>query len=182
MFLTLLVITAVASLALGGIYNMTKEPIQAAKKAKMEEAIKKVIPEFDSLVNYKVKVANGTDSLVFNEGYNSDTLVGTAVATFSNKGYDATQIQMMVGFMPDGTIINTSVTQQKETPGLGTKMSEDKFKNQFNGKNPGSFSVKVKKDGGDVDAITAATISSRAFCDGVQRAYDTYKQEGGKIQ
>jgi len=84
----------------------------------------------------------------------------------------------MAGFMPDGTIAGISVLDHKETPGLGTKMTEPGFKGQFTGKNPGEFMLKVKKDGGQVDAITAATISSRAFCDAVQRAYNTL-QKGG---
>jgi electron transport complex protein RnfG len=72
------------------------------------------------------------------------------------------------------------VLQQKETPGLGTKIETPEFREQFYGKNLSEFQLNVKKDGGDVDAITAATISSRAFCDAVQRAYDTYQKEGGK--
>ncbi len=59
-------------------------------------------------------------------------------------------------------------------------MTEPKFKDQFNEKNPAEFALKVKKDGGPVDAITAATISSRAFCDAVQRAYNTLKKGGQK--
>ncbi|MGB4293017.1 MAG: FMN-binding protein [Bacteroidales bacterium] len=68
--------------------------------------------------------------------------------------------------------------EQKETPGLGTKMTEPFFKDQFNGKNPANFKLKVKKDGGEVDAITAATITSRAFCDALERAYNTLKKGG----
>ena len=82
----------------------------------------------------------------------------------------------MVGFKPDGSINNISVLDQKETPGLGTKMKEPKFKNQFLDKNPAIFTLKVKKDGGQVDAITAATISSRAYCDAVQKAYHGFLQ------
>ena len=67
-----------------------------------------------------------------------------------------------------------SVVDQKETPGLGTKITEEKFKSQFMGKNPSTFKLKVKKDGGDVDAITAATISSRAVCDAIERAYKAF--------
>jgi electron transport complex protein RnfG len=84
----------------------------------------------------------------------------------------------MAGFRPDGTIINISVLEQKETPGLGTKMAEPAFKDQFNDKNPDQFKLKVKKDGGQVDAITAATISSRAFCDAIQKAYNTLRKGG----
>ena len=85
----------------------------------------------------------------------------------------------MAGFKTDGTIINITVLTHKETPGLGNKMTEPKFKDQFMNKNPKEFSLVVDKDGGPVDAITAATISSRAFCDAVQRAYNTL-QKGGQ--
>ena len=59
-------------------------------------------------------------------------------------------------------------------------MNDSKFKYQFNDKNPASFLLKVKKDRGKVDAISAATISSRAFCDGVQKAYDLYMKNFAK--
>jgi len=85
----------------------------------------------------------------------------------------------MVGFLPDGTIYDVEVLDHKETPGLGDKIDRKKsdFTRQFQNKNPGAFSLTVKKDGGSVDAITAATISSRAFCNAVQRAYDVYRKE-----
>ena len=65
--------------------------------------------------------------------------------------------------------------EHKETPGLGSKIA-DNFKEQFDGKNPAAFSLKVRKDGGDVDAITAATISSRAVCDALSRAFQAYEE------
>ena len=66
-------------------------------------------------------------------------------------------------------------------PSLNDKMDKSKsdFSLQFKGKNPENFQLKVSKDGGDVDAITASTISSRAYCDAVERAYKAY-MEGGK--
>ena len=88
----------------------------------------------------------------------------------------------MVGFLPDGVIDSTVVTQQKETPGLGTKMADPKFNGQFAGQNPATFNLYVTKDGGQVDAITASTISSRAVCEALRRAYETfesYKTKGG---
>ncbi|MBI9036756.1 MAG: RnfABCDGE type electron transport complex subunit G [Bacteroidales bacterium] len=180
MVITLFVITAVASLALGGVYNITKEPIRLAQIAKAEKAIKEVIPAFDELKSFKIMPENGKDSLIFNQGLKDGKMVGIAVETYSYEGYDPTQIKIMVGFLPDGKIINTAVVQQKETPGLGTKMASEKFKAQFRDKDPKQYTLKVVKDGGNVDAITAATISSRAFCDAVQRAYTTFeKAEGG---
>jgi electron transport complex protein RnfG len=180
MIISLVAISFVASLALGGVYIVTKEPIALAIKAKQENAIKEVLPAFDTLFSYKIMPDTGKDSITINLAYRGDSLVGTAVGTYTNQGYDATQIQLMVGFLPDGSIQNISVVQQKETPGLGTKMKEPKFKDQFNKKNPAEFKLKVKKDGGQVDAITAATISSRAFCDAVDRAYRNYQKKGEK--
>lgn len=194
MVLTLTIITVLASLALGSIYNLTLEPIAAAKKAARERAIKLVLPSFDSLnsdtiwVNIPVDPSveeqgnGGQDSLRFYKAYRDGKCVGIAVSTFSNQAYDPTQIQIMVGFLPDGVIDSTVVTQQKETPGLGTKMKEAKFNGQFAGKNPATFKLFVTKDGGQVDAITASTISSRAVCDALRRAYRTFEsfeKEGG---
>lgn len=180
MVITLLVIAGIASLALGGVYNLTKEPIRLAKKAKAEAAIKAVVPNFDSLYSFKYKPESGKDSLVIHKAFRENSLVGTAIASYSNEGYDPTQIQIMVGFLPDGSVENTSVVQHKETPGLGTKMAEPAFKDQFMGINPATFDLRVKKDGGDVDAITAATITSRAFADAVERAYQSFQKiEGG---
>jgi electron transport complex protein RnfG len=174
MLLTLFVVTLLASFALGGIYNLTKEPIELARKAAKEKAIKEVIPEFDELQSFMMLPEGMKDSVEFNVGLKEGEVVGTAIASYSNNGYDPTQIRIMVGIMPDNTIGNTSVIQHKETPGLGTKMSDPSFKNQFVGIDPQSFKLKVKKDGGDVDAITAATITSRAFSEAVEMAYQTY--------
>ncbi|MCD4724788.1 MAG: RnfABCDGE type electron transport complex subunit G [Bacteroidales bacterium] len=192
MVLTLTIITVLASLALGSIYNLTLEPIAAAKKAARERAIKLVLPSFDSLNSLMVKIpvdpslaeqGNGDqDSLEFHRAFENGKCIGIAVSTFSNQAYDPTQIQIMVGFLPDGVIDSTVVTQQKETPGLGTKMTGAKFNGQFAGKNPATFKLFVTKDGGQVDAITASTISSRAVCDALRRAYRTFEsfeKEGG---
>jgi len=180
MVLTLLIITAIASLALGGIYNLTKEPIAIAQREKREKAIKEVIPEFDSLLAIKILPEEAPDSLSLFHGFKEGEYVGTAISSYSNSGYDPTQIQVMVGFLPDGTIVNTVVTSHKETPGLGTKMDEPVFKDQFKNKHPEVFMLTVMKDGGHVDAITAATISSRAFCEAVVLAYENYMLEGGE--
>ncbi len=177
---TLLVISVVSAVALGSVYNLTKGPIELARQKKQEEAIKMVLPEFDSIAIQKVLSAHEADSLQFNVAFKASEMVGVAVNTFTNKGFGGT-IKLMVGFLPDGTINKISVLDHKETPGLGDKMQESKsdFPKQFASKNPENFTLKVKKDGGPVDAITAATISSRAYLDAVQRAFDTFKQNNG---
>ncbi|PIQ32319.1 MAG: RnfABCDGE type electron transport complex subunit G [Bacteroidetes bacterium CG18_big_fil_WC_8_21_14_2_50_41_14] len=180
MVVTLFIVSAVAAFALGGVYTITKEPIAMARKAKLESAIKAVVPDFDHLSSTAVPVAEGGDSLFLYVASKDDQVVGTAIKTYTMKGFSG-KIELMVGFLGDGTIENTAVLMHKETPGLGDKMDQKKsdFSLQFIGKNPENFNMKVKKDGGDVDAITAATISSRAFCDAVQRAYDVFEKEGG---
>jgi len=181
MTLTLLVISFIASAALGLVYQSTKEPIAKAQMSKINNAIKAVVPEFNNQPfeeSFTADVDGGT--LTFYPAKKDGQLVGTAVKTFSNNGFSGL-IELMVGFMPDGSIYKIAVVSHKETPGLGDKMepSKSNFSLQFEGKNPDTFKVKVKKDGGDVDAITASTISSRAYCDAVIRAYNALK-EGGK--
>jgi electron transport complex protein RnfG len=178
MVVVLFVVTAVAGLALGSVYNLTKEPIAIAKQKKLNDAIKAVLPAFDSIQEQVVLEAGGSDSLQFYIATKNGKLIGTAVNTYTMKGFSGL-IKLMVGFMPDGSIHNVSVLEHKETPGLGTKMDEPKFKDQYMGVHPAEFNLKVTKDKGDVDAITAATISSRAFSDAVQRAYDTFEKNNG---
>ncbi len=181
MVLTLFMVTFIASAALGYLYEVTKGPIAESKLAKQNNAIMQVVPEFDNEPGkevYSMDVDGGT--LEFFPAKKNGELVGTAVSTFTNNGFSG-NFKIMVGFLSDGTIHNISVLEHKETPGLGDKMQKSKsnWSVQFNGENPADFKLKVTKDGGDVDAITASTISSRAFCDAVDRAYKAY-MEGGK--
>lgn len=182
MALTLIIVTGIASLALGAIYNLTKEPIEKAKKAKLEKAISVVVSAFSNDIRadmYEVR-CDGPDPLEFYPAKKDGELVGTAIKTYTDKGFSG-RFYVMVGFLPDGTIKDAVVLEHKETPGLGDKMDKKKsdWSNQFIGKNPASFKLRVKKDGGDVDAITAATISSRAFSDAVKRAYDAFIKDRG---
>ena len=182
MLLALGGVALIASALLGGAYALTKEPIEKAKAKRLKEAIQLVTPKFDndlSAEKYLLPVKNN-DSLVCYPVREGEKLVGTAIETYSDKGFSG-RFYIMVGFTPDGSIINTAVLEHSETPGLGDKMDKSKsdWSNQFNDKNPAAFKLKVKKDGGDVDAITAATISSRAFTAAVNQAWKAY-QKGGE--
>ena len=181
MVLSLTIISLVASACLGFVYEITKEPIAASVLNKKLNAIKQVVPDFNNNPNdemYRLPTGEG-DSLDIYPAKKDNELIGYAVNTYTNKGFSG-RINIMAGFKPDGTILNIVVLEHKETPGLGTKMTDPLFKDQFNDKNPADFTLKVKKDGGQVDAITAATISSRAFCDAIQRAYNTLQKGGTK--
>jgi electron transport complex protein RnfG len=183
MVITLFLVAAVAALALGGVYTVTKEPIAIAKQKKLEAAIKSVLPEFDTIIAAKFADPEGKDSLTFYYAYNDGEEIGAAIKTYTMEGFSG-RIELMVGLLEDGTINNTAVLAHKETPGLGDKMDAAKsdFPLQFKGKNPADFKLHVTKDGGNVDAITAATISSRAFCDAIDRAYVTFQKEKGGPQ
>ncbi|MFP4061134.1 MAG: RnfABCDGE type electron transport complex subunit G [Bacteroidota bacterium] len=179
MLVTLFFVTAVAGTSLGFIYELTKEPIAKAKLAKKTRAIRDVVPGFDNspLEDAYKKAVNG-DSLVLYPAREGGKLVGTAVETFTNEGFSG-EIRLMVGLLPDGTLHSISVLEHKETPGLGDKIEKGKseFPVQFEGKNPGNFKLEVKKDGGDVDAITASTITSRAYCEAVEKAWKAYMEK-----
>jgi electron transport complex protein RnfG len=181
MVLSLTLISLGAAACLGFVYQVTKEPIEISNLNRKLEAIKMVVPEFNNNPfedMFRLATPEG-DSLDIYPAKKDSVIVGYAVNTFTNNGFSG-YIGLMAGFKPDGTIINISVLEHKETPGLGTKMTEPKFKDQFMEKNPSEFNLKVRKDGGPVDAITAATISSRAFCDAVDRAYITLIKGGAK--
>lgn len=180
MILALLIVSAIAALSLGSVYNATKGPIEMSKQKKVNDAISVVLPEFDRTEKLSIMPAGGKDSLYLFKAFKGEEFIGTAVKTYTEIGYSG-RIYLMVGILADGTINNTSVLEHKETPGLGDKMDvkKSKFPLQFMAKHPDSFKIKVKKDGGDVDAITAATITSRAFCDAVLRATDNVKINGG---
>ena len=181
MVLTLVIITILASTALAFVYQITKGPKQQADDAKKNFAIKKVTPEFDNEPGkecYRIASFDGGDSLTCYPAKKNGQLVGVAIETYTMNGFSGL-IRLMVGLDTTGNIVTTSVLEQKETPGLGTKMVEPFFKDQFNGKNPATANLTVKKDGGEIDAITASTITSRAYCDAVNRAHKSFI-EGGK--
>ena len=175
MLVALLVIAAVSGGVLGLVYGVTKDAIAEVDQKKNEAAIQAVLPLEN--VTYKADTMKfnyeGVD-LTFpcNLAYDANgNFQGAAVKT-SEGGFGG-KIDMMVGFLADGTIKGTSVLSHAETPGLGANMT-GKFKDQFVDKNPNNFKLIVKKDGGDVDAITAATITSRAFSKAVNKAYQAF--------
>ncbi|MFW5758234.1 MAG: RnfABCDGE type electron transport complex subunit G [Bacteroidota bacterium] len=178
MVVTLLIITTIASFVLASVYNLTAEPIAKSRQAKRTNAIQEVLPAFDSLRTKNYLPLNGEDSLEFNFAYQQEELVGIAISTYTKKGYSG-EIKAMVGLQPNGTIIDVVTLEHAETPGLGDKIEKDKsdWSNQFKGKNPEDFDLNIKKDNGDVDAITAATITSRAYSDAISRAYNTYMEK-----
>ena len=180
MVLSLTVITVIVGALLGFVSYITEEPIAQAAVQKQQKAIAAVVPVEGATVGEPstVQTANGMDAIVF-PVMKDGALAGTAVQAVSKNGFGG-NITVMFGFAPDGTILGYNVLDcGGETPGLGAKMVDWFVGTSANGerstgvvgKNPGVANMTVSKDGGEVDAITAATISSRAFCDAIAQAY-----------
>ena len=161
-------ITLIASAGVGAVNMITVEPIAAAKAAATEAALGVVLPAFDKTESEELTIDEMP--IVVYTATNAGQTVGYAVETMTKSGFSGV-VKLMVGFLPDGTINNVNVLQQAETPGLGTKMCDEgnPLLAGVKGKQ-GTATFRVKKDGGEVDALTAATISSRAYLDAVNRA------------
>ncbi len=163
MLLSLTIIAVLSAGLLAWVKTITDEPIRLAEEKKQTEALQQVLPAFD-----QIETEQDEDGMVY-KAYKNNKWVGTAVQCAS-MGFNG-DVVIMVGFDNHSQVIDYVVLQQAETPGLGTKMV-DWFKNALIGRtmdinNP----FTVKQDGGDVQAITAATISSRAFLQAVNNAY-----------
>lgn len=175
MVIVLTVITVVAAACLGAMNNLTAEPIAASKKAKQEAAIKAVLPEFTTVDEEAIV----NEQKIF-RAYNANgELVGIAIET-KELGFGG-DITTMVGFDANGTIVDYSLLAHAETPGLGSKLVDwFKVKSDIRGVSSNKMPLRVSKDGGEYDAITAATISSRAFLKSINKAYETYQIARGE--
>ena len=174
MVLVLFTITLLSSAAVGGVYMLTKEPIAQAKVAAVNDALKQVLPEYEATTSQDIEV-NALPIKVHTATV-ADKAVGYAVESISKNGFGG-EVRLMVGFDTEGTILNINVLEQKETPGLGTKMADEGnvLLASLKDKNAAQINLTVKKDGGDIDALTAATISSRAYAEAVAVAYEAFK-------
>ena len=180
MVVVLLLIAVICSAGVAAIYDATKDTIQQQKDAKEQESLKLVLPDHDNdPVKDAISISLNGETYQCYVAKKGGQPVGYAVKAGNMNGYNG-HVEVLTGFKPDGTIINSQATVLAETPGLGQKAIEPKYHDQFNGKNPSAFRLTVKKDGGDVDAISAATITSRAYAHAVQTAYDALMTHLGK--
>jgi electron transport complex protein RnfG len=184
MVISLFLITIISGFSLGFVNDLTIEPKAKAKLEKKVNALKLVLPEFDNNPVEDVQFINSEfakEAVEVYPAFKNNEFVGAAVIGSTEKGFSGL-IKLMIGFKPDGTIQNIEVLEQKETPGLGTKMKDEKFIAQFKNKNPADFNLKATKDGGEVDALTGATITTRAFGDAVQMAYNEFMKNNSSLK
>jgi electron transport complex protein RnfG len=171
MLLSLTAIALVAAAILAALNSVTQEPIAAAQKAKVENAISAVLPAFAKLDDQTVD--GKTCHVAYDEQGN---MVGAAIEAGNDKGFGG-HLQLMVGFDAEGLVTGYQILETHETPGLGAKADawfQKDGKGSIIDRKPADGDLTVKKDGGDVDAITGSTITSRAFLSIVNDAAKTF--------
>lgn len=172
----LALIAVLSAFVLAYVHNKTLEPIKQAKDNQVLAAISEVAGEFDNnpfAEKMIITTKNKKHKLTMYPARQKGRLSSVAIKTYTNTGFGG-RIEMMTGFNVDGSIRDFKIISANETPGLGTKVNEPRFKEQLKGFYPDRQILKVKQDGGDVDAVTAATISSRAVLRALQRAFDAF--------
>ena len=181
----LFLITLIAGVLLGFVYDNTKASIAEQTRAAEENATKEVFPSADSFGDIKTDTAKAAEILSCNKGYSkvelesvkeakdkSGSVIGYAFKVKS-KGYSSDALEFMVGLTKDGTLNGISLISNSESPGLGMNANDilvPQFKDVKNADSEHLFSVKkqnANKENHEIQAITAATITSKAITNGV---------------
>ena len=179
--ISITVITLVAGLALGVVQDITAGPIATQQEKSKEEAYKTVFEDADTFEVYSAD--DGLATALADNGFTAQTIdeimiaqdssgetLGYAFTVTDSEGYGG-DIQFAMGVQNDGTLNGISILSISETAGLGMRATEAQFQEQYVGKNTDKFYV--SKDGGEgepIDAISGATITSRAFTGAVNTA------------
>lgn len=171
---TLVIICVIAGFLLALVQKVTLTPIQETEKSVKNEAMNDVLPGHDNdPLADKIEIDTDGNTWTFYIARKDGAYAGVAFESTSTRGYGG-DITVMVGVDSDGRLTALKVTGQKETPGLGAKIVDPVWRAQFSGKSITDTKWAVKKDQGDIDQITAATISSRAVAEAVKAGLDVY--------
>ena len=163
----LTLVCVLSALSLGVFHNLTQERIEASERKQIDMAFSNVFPnsEFEELDNNVYRATSDGNTI----GY-----VGIAKGR-GYGGFTGGFIRLAVGINLEGTIEGVSVISQSETPGLGSRITEDWFLSQFDGKT--KEEIELVKNGGDIEAITGATISSTAVLEAVRDKIEVLRKE-----
>ena len=169
MVLCLTAVCLVCAAILGFTYDITAEPIEQANRKALQDALSLVLPsEGEISADARYAELDGTRYEYYVQTVNDSTFNWAVKSTVNGFGGPLT---VLVGMEPDGVVHAAKVLSHSETPGLGAKCKTDThFIEQFSGFDSSSRKLSVKKDGGDIDAITASTITSRAYSLAVSNA------------
>ena len=195
MLLVLTGVTVISVALLAYVNELTKGPIAEANAKTLNKALKQVLPEFtnnpvgESDTIFSEKDGKKVVDFIVYPAKKGEEWVGSAVESKA-MGFGG-ELKVLVGFDAKGKIYNYSLLAHTETPGLGSKadkwfgaydatkgekaVTHEMSKKSIIGMSPGEGELKVSKDGGQVDAITASTITSRAFLNAINKAYEAYK-------
>jgi electron transport complex protein RnfG len=183
LIVALTIISSIAAATLAMVYDTTKGPIAEQKRLKMIRSLKGVLPQFDNEIDRDTteiilgKDKRGNDKKVtFFNARSGGSLVGAAFKVTAPDGYKG-DIDIMMGVSPDKKITGIEILGHLETPGLGDKIVEKWWKDEFKGKSLEASKIAVKKDGGEIDQFTGATISPRAVADAVRKGLELYDKE-----
>jgi len=177
----------VAALALSQVFELTREPIAYQKRLQVLKAIRAVLPDIDNepdqdavLLQVDSLNRDETREIIFYRGRLNNELTGIAFLVESREGYGG-RIEIMLGIDPQGVVLGVEILGHLETPGLGSKITETPFRQQFVGKSLEGTKWAVRKDGGDIDQITGATISPRAVVKAIHEGLAIYQENQAKI-
>ncbi|NOY86198.1 MAG: RnfABCDGE type electron transport complex subunit G [Deltaproteobacteria bacterium] len=175
-------ICLVASLALAMVYEVTKAPIAYQMKLEVIRSLQAVLPgmEIDPDSQYIDLPWKKDQTVRVYRSTGANGIEGVAFQVIAPDGYSG-KIQIMMGVLPDGRLGGIEILSHAETPGLGARIVEPSFKNQFKGRSLKNTNFKVKKDGGDIDQLTGATISPRAVVGAVRRGLVWFKKNREKV-
>lgn len=174
---TLMAIAAAVGLVLGAVERITAGPIAQVQESRRQEALRQALPEAESFAPADVPSGLPSDRVLGVErGFRGGEAVGYAI-TVSSKGYGGSMV-MVVGLSLDGTVKGIRVLSHSETPGLGSKAAEAAFASQFEGKRVEVFKLVKSSPSseGEVQAVSGATISSRAVLEGVNLALEVFRK------
>lgn len=187
LILVLTLITSGAGLILSLVESVTREPIAEQRRLETLRALKAVLPPADNSPDADtVQLKTGQDKRgrdlfrTFFRGRQESTLSGIAFQVVAPDGYSG-NINVMVGVDPEGTVSGVEILSHNETPGLGDKITFPAFKGIFVGKNLENADWRVKKDGGEFDQITGATISPRAVVVAVRKGLEFFRDHRAEI-
>ena len=169
----LVFIAAISGMFLAGTFTSTEQPIKDAQERLRQQALRSVMPFMEDAYERKVYTRGDLTAPIY--VVNKDSVYqGAALELTTKEGYSG-EITFLVGVDPEKKVTGLFILKHAETPGLGAKATDKKWWGQFLDKAKPDFIFKVKKDGGDVDSITASTITSRAISNAIDAGLDLYE-------
>ncbi|MBU2590473.1 MAG: RnfABCDGE type electron transport complex subunit G [Nitrospinota bacterium] len=173
MGVTLAIFCGVAAASLQVVYSLTQPIIDENVRISAIKKRQEVIPEAKSFDPIEIESTKLVKNVFAGKDEDGNTI--GYVMEITPRGFGG-EIKATISVLPDGNIMNLAINKldQQETPGLGARIVNPSFRESFKGKS--GDALKLKKDGGEIDAITSATISSRAVSSGMKGAWDWFME------